>query len=380
MTADNLKSNEPGIQNVNNPHENQSPNLTNIPSSATASNTPNPPNPPGASPHLQDRPCVLITNLGSPENPSPPAVRKYLREFLSDRRVIETHPLLWKPVLECIILRVRPKASGKKYETIWTENGSPLVHYTQEQANYLSQKLCDVADVRWAMRYGKPATTDVLSEIYASGYRKLLVVPLYPQYSQVVGGTAMDKIYSWSMKSRDQFELRSVRSFPEHPAYINAVAHAIETKWQKVGRPNFTAGDKLLLSYHGITKAMSDSGDPYDSECKATTAAICQQLGIQIGTEGLHTYQSVFGPAEWLKPATIDTIATLGKQGTKRVDVVCPGFVSDCLETLEEIETENQEAFTKAGGQEFHYIPWGNNQEKWLFGLETIVREALAGW
>lgn len=380
MTVDEPKSNEPSIKNMNNPNRNQSSNSTNPPSSDTSPNAPNALNPPSSSPHLQDRPCVLITNLGSPENPSPPAVRKYLREFLSDRRVIETHPLLWKPVLECIILRVRPKASCEKYGMIWTENGSPLVHYTRVQAKYLNEKLCGVADVRWAMRYGKPAIVDVLSEIYAAGYRKLLVVPLYPQYSQVVGGTAMDKVFSWSMKSRDQFELRSVRSFQEHPAYIDAVVNAIETKWQEVGRPNFAAGDKLLLSYHGITKAMSDGGDPYDSECKASTAAICQRLGIEMDKEGLHTYQSVFGPAEWLKPATIDTVAALGKQGTKRVDVVCPGFVSDCLETLEEIEMQNREAFTTAGGQEFHYIPWGNDQEKWLSGLETIVREALVGW
>lgn len=325
------------------------------------------------------KPCVLITNLGSPADPSPGSVRTYLREFLSDRRVIETNPLLWKPILEGIILRVRPRQSGEKYSMIWTENGSPLVHYTKEQANYLNEVLGDRVHVEWAMRYGSPSIPEVMEKIYRAGYRRLLVVPLYPQYSQTVGGTAMDSVWKWALNSRDQFDLRVLRSFPEHPKYVEAVATAVENEWAKKGRPNFAQGDKILFSFHSIPKAMSDDGDPYASECEATTKQLADRLGI--GADQLVlTYQSVFGPAEWLKPATIDTVAEVAEAGANRVDVVCPGFVSDCLETLEEIEMQNREAFEKAGGREFNYIPWGNDNEPWLQALATIVEESLAGW
>lgn len=329
-------------------------------------------------------PCVLLVNLGSPTDPSPGAVRTYLREFLSDRSVIETHPLLWKPILEGIVLRFRPQKTGEKYSLIWMgEKGSPLVHYTKEQAAHLDKALAGQAHVEWAMRYGEPSLHATLQKIHDLGYKKLLLAPLYPQYTRCSAGTITKLTYDWQHQSRNPFDLRIVRSFPTHPGYLQALTQAIHSQWDKLGTPNFAAGDRLLLSYHSIPKAMINGGDPYALECEATTAAVAKALKIDAEHANEYivtTYQSVFGPAEWLKPATIDTVVNLAQNGSKRVDVICPGFVSDCLETLEEIEMQNREAFTAAGGQEFNYIPWGNDTDSWLEALTQLVKESLVGW
>lgn len=325
------------------------------------------------------RPAVVLVNLGTPRAPTARAVRPYLREFLTDRRVVETHPAVWRPVLEGMVLTRRPRASAEKYASIWTEDGSPLMVHSTAQRRAVAEQIGDHAAVHLAMRYGSPSIGEVLDEVYAAGHRRVLVVPLYPQYSASSAGTVLDEVYRYGLRSRDQLELRTVRSFPTHRGYVEAVAGAVDQAWQATGRPDFAAGDRLILSFHSIPKAMSDAGDPYRQECEATAAAVRHRLALAEG-DLLVTFQSVFGPAEWLRPATIDTVAELGRAGTRRLDVVCPGFVSDCLETLEEIDMLNREAFTAAGGAEFHYIPWGNAREEWTKALGDIVSAHLAGW
>ncbi|WP_350258710.1 ferrochelatase [Scrofimicrobium sp. R131] len=328
---------------------------------------------------IDPKPCVVLVNLGTPEQPEPPAVRRYLRQFLSDRRVVETHPALWRPILEGIILRVRPRASAAKYQQVWGEHGSPLMHFTVRQAEEVDRQLEGRVEVRHAMRYGQPSVGAVLQQLHDEGFRRLLLVPLYPQFSATTSATVTDEVARWSIRSRDQFELRQLRSFPTHDGYVSALVEAIKGHWEHRGRPDFAAGDRLVLSYHGIPVSMAEAGDPYPSECTATTEAVRARLGLG-PDQVLHTYQSVFGPAEWLKPATIDTVAALGKRGTRRVDVICPGFVSDCLETLEEIDMENRTAFVEAGGDEFHYLPWGNDRQPWTRALSNLVQESLTGW
>ena len=325
-----------------------------------------------------ETPAVLLVNLGTPDAPTAKAVRPYLREFLSDRRVIETHPALWKPILEGIILRVRPAKSAEKYAQVWGDRGSPLLTFTEDQADYVARALGESAEVRFAMRYGKHGIQTELQKLYEDGYREVLIVPLYPQYSQTTTGTVMDEVYRWGLSSRDQFALRSVRSFETDPGYIEALASAIEKSWETNGKPDFAAGDRLILSFHGIPMAMVEGGDPYPRECEATARAVRERLQLPPHA-AITTYQSVFGPAEWTKPATIDTVTQLG-HGGGRVDVVCPGFVSDCLETLEEINMENRDAFLNAGGATFNYVPWGNAAEPWLEALTALVKRNLEGW
>lgn len=330
-------------------------------------------------PQVDPRPAVLIVNLGTPEAATAKKVRPYLREFLSDRRVIEMSPALWRPILEGIILRVRPKDSAEKYASIWTPEGSPLMHWTLRQRDELAERLGQDVEVRVAMRYGKPGIQSELDRLYKDGFRKVLIFPLYPQYAASSAGTVVDEVARWTLAARDQLEIRTIRSFPEAPAYVDALCSAIEKSWSENGRPDFQAGDKLITSFHGIPKAMHEGGDPYRYECEATAARVRERLGL---TEDqlMVTFQSVFGPAEWLKPATIDTVEELGKNGTRRVDVICPGFMADCLETLEEINILNRDTFTGAGGSEFHYIPWANDSEGCINVLEEQVAGRVAGW
>lgn len=323
--------------------------------------------------------AVLLVNLGSPDAPTTPKVRMYLREFLSDRRVIEMHPALWRPILESMILRVRPAKSAEKYRTIWGPEKSPLLQGTIDQAQYVGQVLGPDVEVRYAMRYGSNGIASALDSLYADGYRRLLVVPLYPQYSATTVASVTDEVYRWNLNNRDQFALRVGRSFQTDPGYIEAMAVAIESAWESSGRPDFDAGERLLLSYHGIPLSMAQAGDPYPHECQETTDALRQRLDLS-EKDVLQTFQSKFGPAPWLSPATIDTMAELGKGGCGRVDVICPGFVSDCLETLEEIDQLNRETFLGAGGREFNYIKWGNDSQPWLRALADVVRQDLSGW
>lgn len=324
-------------------------------------------------------PAVVLVNLGTPTEPTAKAVRTYLREFLSDRRVIETHPALWRPILEGIVLRVRPRRSAEKYASVWTPDGSPLLVHTLAQRDAVARTLGGRAVVRHAWRYGAPSVPDVLDELQAQGHDRVLVVPLYPQFSASSAGTVHDEVHRHGLRSRDQLELRTVRSFATDAGYVEALATAVEKSWAEHGRPDFAAGDRLLLSFHSIPVAMVDAGDPYPAECAATSAALRERLGL--GEEEIvTTFQSVFGPARWITPATIDTVEQLARDGVRRVDVVCPGFVSDCLETLEEIAILNRETFHAAGGTEFHHVPWGNGDPVWTDALAQLAETHLGGW
>ena len=284
-------------------------------------------------------PVVLLVNLGTPESPSPGDIRRFLREFLSDRRVIELHPLIWKPVLEGVILPFRPSRVAPNYRSIWTEHGSPLMAYSIAQAESLSELLGGQAKVALAMRYGKPSIESVLDDVFAKGHRRVLLLPAYPQYAASSAGTVTDALARYILKRRNHMEVRTIRSFPTEPAYIEALACAIEEDWARRGRPDFASGDQLLV-----------------------------------------TFQSVFGPAKWLGPATIETVAELARRGTRRLDVICPGFMTDCLETVDEIAQLNRETFLEAGGSEFNYIPWGNASRGAVETLEALARRGLAGW
>lgn len=324
-----------------------------------------------------DTPVLLLTNLGTPKTPTTKDVRRYLREFLSDQRIIEMPRFVWKPILEGIILRVRPAQSAEKYRSVWLEEGSPLLHYTTQQAKLLTDRLG--IRVVPAMRYGEPALGDVLDELMAAGHRRIGILSAYPQYSATTIASVNDAVCAWMQENRDHPQIRFSRSFPSDPHYIEALVGAIEDSWSQSGRPDFEGGDRVLLSYHSIPVSMHKAGDPYHSECLATTEAVRERLGLS-AQECVATFQSVFGPSEWLKPATINTVEDLAKAGTGRVDVICPGFVSDCLETLEEIDQLNRETFLEAGGSEFHYVPWGNDVDRAIDALEVQARALLSGW
>ncbi|WP_315584868.1 ferrochelatase [Actinomyces viscosus] len=345
-----------------------------------------PPSPAAPDPREADeRPALILANLGTPAEPTPKAVRSFLREFLSDRRVIETHPLLWRPVLEGIILRVRPRASAAKYATVWrpgqeaSRSGSPLMHYSERQCELLQHELGEAVQVRIAMRYGQPSLRHVMGELMEAGCRRIALIPLYPQYTASSAGTVVDEAARFILGSRNQPELRTVRSFEAAPAYIEALATALERHWQAHGRPDPASGGRLLLSFHSIPQAMHDAGDPYRTECERTVELLSRRLDLPDGLARL-TFQSVFGPAAWIGPATIDTVGELGRAGCPRLDVICPGFFSDCLETLEEINQLNRETFTTAGGGAFHYVPWGNDSDGAIATLAEQARNVLAGW
>lgn len=325
------------------------------------------------------RPVVLLVNLGTPDAPTPGAVRRFLREFLTDRRVIEYPQVFWRPLLEGIILRVRPRRVAHAYSTIWTEQGSPLMVGTVEQRDGLRQALGGAVEVREAMCYGSHGLDEALTDLYRQGFRNVLVLPAYPQYSSTTVGAVFDIVARWMLKNRDLLNIRMLRSWETHPAYIEALAVALEEYWDEHGRPDFDAGDQVLASFHSIPMAMKKKGDPYQAECEATTEALRARLGLN-ATQLHATYQSVFGPAEWIGPATIDTVEKLGGKRTGRVDVICPGFVADCLETVEEIGIQNKDAFEAAGGGEFHYVRWANGAQPCVDALVKVALENLAGW
>ena len=252
------------------------------------------------------------------------------------------------------------------------------MHYTREQARRLGERLPGVR-VEVAMRYGQPSIGSVLDRLHAEGVRRVAILPAYPQYAASTVATINDAVASWIGRNRDGFELRLHRSFPAAPAYIEALATALERHWEQVGRPNFLTGDRVVVSFHSIPVAMDEAGDPYRAECRHTVAALESRLGLAMGSLTA-TFQSVFGRAEWLGPQTIEEMAELGAGKCPRVDVICPAFMADCLETLEEIDQLNRETFVEAGGGDFHYVPWGNDSEGAVASLEEQARIALAGW
>ncbi|WOP16386.1 ferrochelatase [Ottowia sp. SB7-C50] len=320
---------------------------------------------------------VLLCNLGTPDEPTAAATRRYLAEFLSDPRVIEIPRAVWKPILHGLILRTRPAKSAAKYRTIWTPEGSPLLVWSRKQAimlrGYLGERGHDV-EMRLAMRYGNPSVASQLDELRAQGCTRILVVPLYPQYSGTTTASVFDAVAGWAQQARHVPELRFVNRFHDDPGYIRALAHSVQQHWQAHGRP-----DKLVVSFHGVPERTLTLGDPYHCECLKTARLLAERLALKDG-EWVVSFQSRFGKAKWLEPATQTVLEQLGRAGTHRVDLVCPGFIADCLETLEEIAIEGQESFKAAGGQEFHYIPCLNDDPVWLAALSEIVQDHLQGW
>jgi len=321
---------------------------------------------------------VLLVNLGTPEAPTRQALRRYLKEFLSDPRVVEIPRAVWLPLLNGIILNTRPAKSAQKYAAIWTPEGSPLKVHSEKQAKLLRGWVGQSghADllVDYAMRYGEPSVDARLSAMKAANCTRLLVVPLYPQYSASTTGSTYDAVARALGRRRNLPELRIVRGFCDRPGYIEALAASVRSHWEARGRP-----DKLVISFHGLPRFSLDKGDPYHCECHKTARLLAESLGLA-PENYLVTFQSRFGRAEWLKPYTQQTLEDLARGGVGRVDVICPGFVSDCLETLEEIALECKSAFLKGGGKEFHYIEALNERPEWIAALGSLVVDQLAGW
>lgn len=337
--------------------------------------SPEPPFAHGSAPRIG----VLLVQLGTPAAPTPAAVRAYLREFLSDPRVVELPRLLWWPLLHLFVLRTRPRASARRYAKIWTAEGSPLALHTERQAKLLAGCLGERARelplaVEWAMRYGTPAIPERLARLKALGCDRLLLVPLYPQYSASTTASALDALFACLARMRNVPALRTVRQFHDHPGYIGALAQSVRDHWTRNGRPEL-----LVVSFHGAPRATLEAGDPYHCQCQKTARLLAQALGLEAGRYRV-SFQSRFGRRRWLEPHTAELLAELGRRGLARVDVVCPGFVSDCLETLEEIAIEGRAIFLGAGGREFHAIACLNERPDWIQALADIVLENLAGW
>ena len=323
------------------------------------------------------RTAVLICNLGTPDEASPAAVRRYLAEFLSDPRVVEIPRLLWWPLLHGVILRTRPARSARKYASVWLPEGSPLKVWTEKQAvllaGYLGQRGHPVL-VRHAMRYGRPSIASALDALKAEGVDRVLVLPLYPQYAAATTASTSDAVAAWTRQRRNVPELRFVKHFHDDPGYIGALARRVSDHWMTHGRP-----DRLVLSFHGLPRRSLTLGDPYHCECLKTGRLLTERLKLREDNVVV-TFQSRFGKAEWLKPYTGATLVELASKGVGRVDVMCPGFVADCLETLEEIDQEVRAAFIAAGGKEFGYIPCLNDQHEWIAALAGIAIGQIGGW
>lgn len=320
-------------------------------------------------------PGVLLVNLGTPDAPTPRAVRRYLREFLWDPRVVQIPRPLWWLILNFVVLPLRPAKTARKYASIWTHDGSPLRVYHERQAQLLrgslGVRLKKALPVVAAMRYGKPSIKESLAELKERGCDRILVIPMYPQYAGSTTGSTEDALAKALKKWRPAPAVKLVKDFHDHPAYAKAIAKSVNEYWMKHGRP-----DRLLISFHGIPRAVVERGDPYEAQCRESARLIAAELGWMDKRTQI-TFQSRFGAAEWLKPYTADTLAALGREGVGRVDVICPGFAADCLETLEEIAQEGQATFLEAGGKEFHYIPTTNDTPAWMTALTIIAMENL---
>lgn len=317
---------------------------------------------------------VLLTNLGTPDAPTAAALRPYLAEFLSDRRVVDRPRWLWLPILHGVILRLRPQRSARAYQKVWTAEGSPLLVHSKEQQVALQRRLSGNIPVVLAMRYGQPSIAAGLQQLNDRGVRRVLVLPLYPQYSVSTTASTFDAVArAWSGWSHLP-ELRMVMGYHDQDSYIQALANSVRDYWAKNGR-----GERLLLSFHGTPQAMCDKGDPYYHQCQNTARLLAQRLQMSEDDCPL-TFQSRFGREAWLQPYTDKTLEKLAAQGVARVDVVCPGFSSDCLETLEEIAILNRDLFLQAGGQDYHYIPALNDREDHIAMLAGLVRQHAQGW
>jgi len=324
--------------------------------------------------------AVLLVNLGTPDEPTPAALRRYLREFLSDPRVVEIPRALWWLILHGVILRVRPAKSAAKYASVWTADGSPLAAWTEKQTKLLQGYLGQRGHrppsllVHHAMRYGKPSIASVLDKLKAANASRILVLPLYPQYAAATTASVNDAVMAWLQRQRRQPELRFVNHYHDDAGYIDALAQRVRSHWQTHGR-----GERLVLSFHGVPVRSLQLGDPYHCECHMTARLLGERLGLG-KHEMVVTFQSRFGKAKWLTPYTEPTLVSLAEQGVKRIDVMCPGFTADCLETLEEIDQEARAAYLAAGGETFHYIACLNDQHEWIAALAAIALRHLQGW
>lgn len=326
----------------------------------------------------QQRTGILLVNLGTPDAPTVPALRRYLKQFLSDRRVIEIPRAVWWLILNGIILNLRPSKSAAKYAQIWTRDGSPLLMHSHKQAKllegYLSQHIASPYAVELGMRYGNPSIPAAIEKLKAQNCNRILVFPLYPQYAASSTASAMDAVWQVLQHSRNVPAIRSIRNYHDHPDYIAALAQSVREHWTVNGRP-----DKLIMSFHGVPKYTLNKGDPYHCECHKTGRLLAEALGLE-KDQYLICFQSRFGKAEWLQPYLAATLQQLGKQKIKHIDVICPGFSSDCLETLEEIAIEGKAIFIGNGGGEFHYIPALNERESWITTMCEIALDNLQGW
>lgn len=342
--------------------------------------TENPAAPLAALPTAPPTVAILLVNLGTPEAPTPGAVRRYLAEFLSDPRVVELPRWVWWPILHGIILRFRPRKSALKYASIWQPEGSPLRVFTAAQAEKLQAELDTQnipVQVRYAMRYGSPAIASVLDELKRAGCERILVLPLYPQYAASTSASVMDEVAHWLLRTRVQPEIRTVRDFADDAAYLDALAETLRAHWQQHG-PLGPEG-RLLMSFHGLPQRAVDLGDPYQDQCLCTARLLADRLGLA-PDQFVVSFQSRFGRAKWLQPYTAQTVKRLAHEGISRLDVLCPGFVADCLETREEIALEVRQDYLVAGGKVFHYIPCLNDGSQWITALAQLCGKHLHGW
>ena len=338
-----------------------------------------------------DRIGVLITNLGTPDEATAPALRRYLKEFLSDPRVVEAPRPIWWFILNGIILNIRPAKSAAAYREVWTDEGSPLMTHTVNQCkalrSYFGDRYDDRVQVEFAMRYGNPSITSVLEKMQQDGVRKLVVLPLYPQYSGATSASTFDAIAADFKKRRWLPDMNFISHYHDFEPYIDALAAKVREFQASAGVP-----DKLIFSYHGVPKRYLLEGDPYHCECHKTSRLLAEKLGLT-ADQYMTTFQSRFGREEWLKPYTDETLKALPSQGVKSIQVFCPGFSSDCLETIEEIGQENREYFMESGGESYEYIPALNSDpnhidmmvqllephlQNWLLGAERNGEETLA--
>jgi ferrochelatase len=335
------------------------------------------------------RTAVLLINLGTPDEPTPGAVRRYLGEFLSDPRVVEIPRWIWWLLLRVLVLPFRATRSASKYALIWTKDGSPLRVYTDKLARMLRGAFGERGHhllVDYAMRYGQPAIGAALDRLRAQGAERILIVPLYPQYSATTTASCYDAVLAWSAQTRNVPELRFLKHYHDHPAYIAALVGQIANFWAREGRLSWTSEQpgrhsksRLVVSFHGVPRRTLDLGDPYHCECYKTARLLGEELGFASSQIEV-TFQSRFGRTQWLEPETAATLARLAKEGVTDVDVICPGFAVDCLETLEEIALEGRATFMAAGGGTFRYIPCLNDGYAWSVALAAICTEHLQGW
>jgi protoporphyrin/coproporphyrin ferrochelatase len=324
------------------------------------------------------RSAIVLVNLGTPDAPTRSAVRRYLKEFLSDPRVVEIPRRIWWFILNLVILPFRSGKSAAKYAMIWTRDGSPLLVHTEKQAALLQTMLeergHDAVTVAYAMRYGTPALPEVLDKLKAAGCDRIAILPAYPQYSGTTTGSIWDAVFQHYTEIRNVPELRLVKHYHDHEGYIDALRDAVLEHWDTHGRP-----EKLVMSFHGVPKRTLLLGDPYHCECHKTARLLADRLRLG-PNDYIVTFQSRFGRAEWLQPYTAPTVAQLAREGVRKLDVICPGFVSDCLETLEEINMEVRREFEANGGTDYRYIPCLNESPSWITGMAEIAEQHLIGW